>query len=146
MNTKIDAVQYIKILQNATNNTASTLNFKNVNSVNPLYEAINPKMNYAAINCYDCYDNVKKRFCLSDFADGKYCMLCDSPTRAEKFCQYLHEHGRHWGISTAGYNDSTFYWMYGENTVYQFNDGDITSKSKAESAGYTILKYDDYAW
>ena len=67
---------------------------------------------------------------------GNYAMHCKTAEKAKDFCAYLHSMGKRW---SAG----TFWHIYGEKTVYYFNDG-YFGNIEVACKFYTILEWEDF--
>ncbi len=73
---------------------------------------------------------------------GKYVMHCKTKEEAEDFLNYLHSIGRTW-VGGGSYKNNMF-WLFEEDTAYNFNEGSHCSTFYYEKNNYTILEWEDF--
>lgn len=88
---------------------------------------------------------IKEIFDIENYK-GAYVMHCDTNRKAYVFIKYLNSVDDNlWRVNLCNPN-TTFWWVNGEKTCYNFNIGTFGTTRQFEERNYKTLEFDDFYW
>lgn len=86
-----------------------------------------------------------KKFDLRLYRTEGIAMHCKTEAQAKIFCNYLDSQGLTW-INSERYTEDNCFNIYGDKTLYYFNEGTLDKLTEKVEEDTYVLEFDDFDW